>query len=173
MPPPASRQALLDAIATTHAALQRELDGVPEGRARASELEGHAKGDTMSVCDLTAYLVGWTGLMLKWHAARAEGRAADLPDTGFGWNELGRLARRFYAEGADLALSELRLRLCRNQELLLAVVADQDERALFTVPWYGKYPLGRMIHFNSSAPFANARTRLRRWKRRAGLPLAR
>ncbi|MFE3838233.1 ClbS/DfsB family four-helix bundle protein [Pseudogemmobacter sonorensis] len=32
-------------------------------------------------------------------------------------------------------------------------------------PWYGKWTKGRMIQFNSTSPYANARGRIRKWLR--------
>ena len=48
---------------------------------------------------------------------------------------------------------------------ILALVEACSEAQLYSAPWYGKYTLGRMIQFNTASPNANARTRIRKWKK--------
>ena len=36
---------------------------------------------------------------------------------------------------------------------------------LYEIPWYDKWPKGKMIQLNTSSPYKNARTRVRKWKR--------
>ena len=45
----------------------------------------------------------------------------------------------------------------------------ETDASLYGEAWYGKYPLGRMIQLNTSSPYANARARLRKWKKASGL----
>ncbi|MCY4290708.1 MAG: ClbS/DfsB family four-helix bundle protein [Roseovarius sp.] len=44
-------------------------------------------------------------------------------------------------------------------------MSDQTDGQLYSALRYGKHTMGRMIQFNTSSPYANARTRLRKWKR--------
>ena len=71
---PQDKQELLDAIRVTYEKLAADLASVPSDRAHEATLEGHARGTTMSVADLVAYLVGWNLLVLKWCEAKAAGR---------------------------------------------------------------------------------------------------
>lgn len=158
---PTTRDELLAAIETNHAKLVEVLRAVPEGRAREPSLDGHASGTTMSICDLVAYLVGWNELVLKWLARDAAGEPIDFPETGFKWNELGRLAQKFYADHADLSLPQLVERLGTAEARIVAFVAAQDDAALYGRAWCGKWPMGRMIQFNTASPYDNARRRLR------------
>jgi len=161
---PSTRGALLQAIDESYAKLARELDGIPIERVEERSLEGHAKSTLMSVRDLVAYLTGWGELVLKWHAGRQAGATVDFPETGFKWNELGRLARKFYGDYDGLTYDELRLRLAQSKDRIRAVVADTPDEALYGVAWYEKWTLGRMVQFNTASPYANARARLRAWK---------
>jgi hypothetical protein len=156
---------LLAAIETSFDKLQRELATIPEPLALERTLDGHAQGTQMSVHDLVAYLVGWNELVLKWHAGRQAGRAVDFPETGYRWNELGRLAQKFYADYADLPFPDLLQRLNAAKAALVALIEGLDDAVLYGVPWYEKYTLGRMIQFNTSSPYANARARLRAWRK--------
>lgn len=166
---PASKTELADAIRVNCLKLRSDLDGVPEALTRETTLEGHAKGTVMSVHDLVAYLVGWGELVLKWHAGRSAGVSVDFPETGYKWNELGRLAQKFYADYADIDYPALLDRLAATEDRILAVIEATDEEDLYGKPWYETYTLGRMIQFNTSSPLDNARTRLRRWKKQKGL----
>lgn len=166
---PASKIELADAICVNYLKLRSDLDGVPEALTREPTLEGHAKGTVMSVHNLVAYLVGWGELVLKWHAGRNTGVPVDFPETGYKWNELGRLAQKFYADYADLDYPALLDRLATAKDRILAVIEATDEEDLYGKSWYETYTLGRMIQFNTSSPLDNARKRLRRWKKQKGL----
>ncbi len=166
---PASKAELAEAIGANSQKLRIELDGVPESLWCEPSLEGHAKGSEMSVHDLVAYLVGWCELVLKWHAGRSAGDAVDFPETGYQWNELGRLAGKFYADYADVSCPALLERFATAKDRILAIIDRTENDDLYGKPWYEAYTLGRMIQFNTSSPFDNARKRLRRWKKQNGL----
>lgn len=166
---PTNKSELAEAIRGNYLKLRSDLDGVPEALSREQTLEGHAKDTVMSVHDLTAYLVGWGELVLKWHAGRSAGQQVDFPETGYKWNELGRLAQKFYADYADLSYPVLLDRFAAAKDRILAVIEKTDNEDLYGKPWYEAYTLGRMIQFNTSSPFDNARKRLRRWKKEKGL----
>ena len=163
---PHSKQELITAIDGTYARLMLEVARVPPALARDTVLVGHVKGTRMSVCDLLAYLLGWNTLVLHWHAQLREGKRMDeiaFPAEGFTWNALGALAQRFYADYAELDMDDLLQRLERAKDQLLALIEAHDDAQLYGQPWYTHYTMGRMIQFNTSSPYANARTRLRAW----------
>lgn len=162
MPIPATRLELLAAIRTSYAKLDAELDAVPPERANEAMLEGHVKGTRISPAGLVAYLLGWQRLVLKWCAGRAAGQEVDFPETGFKWNELGRLAQKFYLDHAALDWAQRRAGLAAAHADIVALVERETDASLYGEAWYGKYPLGRMIQFNTSSPYANARGRLRK-----------
>jgi len=166
---PASKAELLEAIETNFDRLWRDLATVPEALAQEAALEGHAKCTRISVSNLVSYLVGWNELVLKWHERTKAGLSVDFPETGFGWNELGRLAGKFYGDYSDLAWSALLQRLADAKTRIVALVEGHSDAELYGAPWYGKYTMGRMIQFNTSSPYANARGRLRTWKKARGL----
>lgn len=170
---PQDRQALLDAVRGGYAALRADLGEVPAALAGLPELEGHVAGTLMSVDDLIAYLVGWNRTVLKWHEREAAGHPIDYPDTGYKGNELGRLAQRFYADMAGVSHAERLAMLDDAYKAIVALIESYDDHSLYGVPWYGKWTRGRMIQFNTSSPYANARKRLRPWMKRHGLKTAR
>lgn len=162
---PQSKAELLSAIQTNYAKLAKDLASIPEPLTRAKTLEGHMKNTTMSVHDLVAYLVGWNELVLKWHAQQRAGKVVDFPETGFQWNQLGQLAQKFYADYNGLAWPALLTRFEAAKTKLVTLVESQSDIALYGVSWHEKHTMGRMIQFNTAAPYANARVRLRAWKK--------
>ncbi len=82
-----------------------------------------------------------------------------------GWNELGLLAQRYYAEHEDESWDELRKQLRDGKDAIVNLIQGYSDAELYGRPWYGKWTMGRMISFNTSSPYANARGRIRRWLR--------
>ena len=119
----------------------------------------------MSVHNLVSYLLGWNMLVLKWIEKDAGGEPIDFPETGFRWNQLGELAQKFYADFGTVPFDRLLEDLEATKQEIVTFISGQANERLYGEPWYGKYTMGRMIQFNTSSPYANARTRLRKWKR--------
>ncbi len=165
MPVPKSQKELLDAIQVNFYRLFEDLLAVPAQKVTEATLEGHAKGTVMSVHNLVSYLLGWNLLVLKWIEKDAKGEPINFPDAGFKWNQLGALAQKFYSDFDDVPFDQLLRDFEIAKQNIVAFIATQSNERLYGAPWYKKYTLGRMIQFNTSSPYANARTRLRKWKR--------
>ena len=95
---PKNKKELLQAIADNYQQLANELSAIPIEQTEIKELEGHSNNTLMSINNLLAYLIGWGQLVLKWNDKKSKGLEADLPETGFKWNELGLLAQKFYKD---------------------------------------------------------------------------
>lgn len=162
---PQHKDELLKAINVNFDKLRRELVDVPDNVVRDKGLEGHAKGTMMSVSDLVAYLVGWNELVLKWLDRDAAGQPIDFPETGFKWNELGRLAQKFYSDYEAVPYEQLVERLEAAKDRIVSLIESRSDDELYGSPWYEKWTMGRMIQFNTSSPYDNARGRLRKWKK--------
>jgi hypothetical protein len=162
---PQTKSDLLKAINSSFEKLHRELAGVPEGRIHDKSMKGHAKGTMMSVTDLVAYLIGWNELVLKWLDRDAKGEPVDFPETGFKWNELGRLAQKFYRDYDGIPYQLLVKRLEAAKARIVSLIEARSHNDLYGSFWYGKWTMGRMIQFNTSSPYDNARARLRKWKK--------
>ncbi len=160
---PASKADLLAAITTTFDKLVTDLSHVPLDRARESTLDGHASGTKMSPADLVSYLVGWNELVLKWLDQDVRGGKVDFPDAGFQWNQLGLLAQRLYRDYEALDYRQLLDRLTIANGRLVETITCRSDEELYSAPWYEKWTQGRMIQFNTSSPYANARGRIRPW----------
>ena len=162
---PASRQELLNAIETSFDRLYKDLETIPVSRCNETTLKGHSKGTVMSVHNLVSYLLGWNKLVLRWIEKNAKGEPIDFPETGFKWNQLGTLAQKFYTDFETVPFDQLLKELEIAKRKIVAFISEQTDEQLYGSTWYGKHTMGRMIQFNTSSPYANARTRLRHWKR--------
>ncbi|MFT3689847.1 ClbS/DfsB family four-helix bundle protein [Paenirhodobacter sp.] len=160
---PSSKAELLDAVSATFGKLMTDLARVPPEIARQASLEGHAAGTLMSPADLVAYLLGWNELVLKWLKMDDCGEVVDFPETGFKWNQLGLLAQKFYADYQYLEWPELLTRLTAANIQIIEAISSRSDDELYGRPWYGKWTKGRMIQFNTSSPYASARSRIRKW----------
>lgn len=162
---PASKDELLAAIEVTFAQLSYDLDRVPTGYAREPVLNGHAKDTMMSPADLVAYLIGWNQQVLTWHSRRDASLPDEFPAPGIGWNELGRVAQRYYAEHHDDGWVTLREQFVEVKGQIVSLIQAHSTEELYGEPWYGKWTMGRMISFNTSSPYTNARRRIHAWLR--------
>jgi hypothetical protein len=163
---PQDKSELLAAIDKTYAALRRDLAAISPERTVDKTLEGHAKGTIMSVHDLVAYLLGWNLLVLKWLERDRAQQPIDFPETGYKWNELGRLAQKFYADHVALSFPDLLAALDKAKSEIVAAI---EAASLYGRAWYEKWTLGRMIQFNTASPYANARGRLSKWRKAQGI----
>ena len=162
---PANRAELLEAMTQNFARLEAELSSISPAEAQHPGMEGHARDTVISVNDLVAYLCGWGELVLKWVELRDQGLEPDFPETGYKWNELGSLAQKFCRDQQGLDLPDRLERLKTNHARLVALVDHLDDDALYGRCWYNQWSLGRMIQFNTASPYANARARIRKWKK--------
>ncbi|SHF35525.1 ClbS/DfsB family four-helix bundle protein [Pedobacter caeni] len=162
---PNHKEELLTAIRTTYQKLKGELENISEEQAQRAELEGHAKGTKMTVVNLLSYLCGWAELVLKWEERKREGLPVDFPESGYKWNELGKLAQKFYADYEGHSLENISVKLDLAVQRMLSMIAEKSNDELYSEAWYEKWTLGRMIQFNTSSPYVNARGRIRKWKK--------
>jgi hypothetical protein len=166
---PTNKKELKDAITTNYQRLRADLTDIPLDMAKTIELEGHSKNTFMSVCNLTSYLIGWGQLVLKWNKKRDRDEYVDFPETGYKWNELGKLAQKFYADYETESYPKLLNKLDKTVASILDLIDKKTNKELYETAWYDKWTLGRLIQFNTSSPYRNALTRIRKWKKKKGL----
>ncbi|GEM50293.1 ClbS/DfsB family four-helix bundle protein [Empedobacter brevis] len=165
---PTNKEELLKAIETNYEKLKNELATVSYDMSTLKNLEGHAKGTTMSINNLLSYLIGWGKLVLKWNDKKERNEPVDFPETGYKWNELGKLAQKFYKEYKDDDFGTLKIKLDETVYQILDLIHRKSNQELYEVSWYEKWTLGRMIQFNTASPYTNARGRIRKWKKLQG-----
>ena len=147
---PESKTELIEAINKNYASLVKKLSAVPAEKAFQPLMEGHAKGTTMSAAQLVSYLIGWGELVLSWHVQEAHGHSIVFPEVGFKWNELGKLAQKFYQDYQNIT----------DYKVLLQRLEKNKNDLLYGSGWCEKYTRGRMIQLNTSSPYRNARGRI-------------
>ncbi|MCA1955407.1 ClbS/DfsB family four-helix bundle protein [Zymomonas sp.] len=160
---PQDKTALLQAIDKNFEKLMGYLRFIPPEYAKDKNLSGHAKGSMMSIHDLVAYLSGWNALVIKWLTQDATGKEIHFPETGYKWNQLGKLAQKFYQDYDDWEYTALIDYLSSLKSQIVEKIESYDNEKLYRAAWYGKWTMGRMISFNTSSPYANACGRLRKW----------
>jgi hypothetical protein len=128
---PQNKEELLADIQRTYLMLREDLNTVPTKITTELMLEGHARGTRMSVTNLISYLIGWGELVLKWHQKKNAEEPVDFPETGYKWNELGKLAQKFYKDYEDLDYPALLLRLDTNFKDLQQLIISYDNKGLY------------------------------------------
>ena len=160
---PQNKQELISAINLNIEKLLKELNSIPADLAEEKTMDGHVKGTQMSVCNLVAYLLGWNRLVLKWLEKDAARQVIDFPESGFKWNELGKLAQKFYSDYEGLEFSSLLKKLTDAKKKIVQIIENKNNHELYEQAWHAQWSMGRMIQFNTSSPYSNARIRLRKW----------
>lgn len=167
---PQSKQELELAIYSVFPKLMADYRSIPAQMSRVCSIEGNITGTQMSVSDTVAYLIGWGKLVLKWYELTSQALPVDFPDTGYKWNQLGLLAKRFHHEYSQWQYTDLLDEYEMTMEKLSALIASISDQQLYGITWYDKWTLGRMIQFNTYSPMKNMRTKVRRFKKDNALP---
>lgn len=162
---PKNKTELLSDIRTYYQKLKKDLNEIDENLVKFKDLDGHAKATKMSVLNLVSYLIGWGELVLKWNKIIEKGGTPIFPEENFKWTELGPLAQKFYSDYEKLSYQEALLKLDMTVNNIICIIEKTSNEKLYKGIWYKKYPMGRMIQLNTSSPYKNARSRIRKWKR--------
>ena len=162
---PTNKTELQDAIKNNYTKLRNEFIGIPFDMTDNKELEGHSKSTVMSVNNLLGYLIGWGELVLKWIDKKDHFQVVDFPETDYKWNELGKLAQKFYKDYEKDNFTVLQEKLQSTVDKILKIIDAKSNVELYGTTWYERWTLGRMIQFNSASPYSNARARIRQWKK--------
>lgn len=160
---PQNKQELYQAIKLAHENLISDYSNISVEYSRIIGVEGNVKGTEISVCDTIAYLIGWEKLVLKWYQRKSAGKPVDFPETGYRWNELGKLAQRFHSQYEEWSYQELLTEFNATTTDILGLVESLSNQELYGAEWYKHYTLGRMIQFNTSSPMKNIRVKIRKF----------
>jgi len=166
---PKNKAELQKAIKVAFDKISADYSSISSDHSREIGVEGNVKGIQISVSDTVAYLIGWGKLVLKWYDLKTNGQSVDFPETGYKWNELGRLAQSFHSQYQawtyESLLEELKITIDNIQTLIDSL----DNQTLYDENWYEKYTLGKMIQFNTSSPMLNMRGKVRKFKKINGI----
>ncbi|HJE02261.1 MAG TPA: ClbS/DfsB family four-helix bundle protein [Aliarcobacter thereius] len=168
---PTNKEELLIAINTNYMKLKKELINIPLEKTDIKELEGHSKNTLISINNLLSYLIAWGELVLKWDKKKQNNQEVDFPETGYNWNQLGKLAQKFYEDYQNESFDTLVIKLDKVVDNILILIQSRTNKELYEVNWYKKWTLGRMIQLNTSSPYTNAKIRIRKWKNQSSKKL--
>ncbi len=157
---PTTKEQLLAAIDKNYRLLQVQIHRFPLSQVQWKVMDGHAQGTQMSLHNLVSYLLGWGQLVLFWQKNKQDITGIDFPAVGYKWNELGKLAQKFYKDYEELSFEVLVMNLEMTVEEILKNIKQTTSVDLYETPWYGKWTLGRMIQFNTASPYNNAKNRI-------------
>ncbi|QDU32774.1 hypothetical protein KS4_08080 [Poriferisphaera corsica] len=171
MPLAETKVELLAQLEKAYRLLDDEFEGMLEGDANKKGVASSKSkdGEMVSCCEVVAYQIGWGGLLLGWEAAERDGQKAVMPCAGYKWNELGRLADRFYRENKGKSLKRLRSEWADIYAKIRRMIESLDEIELLEVgqrKWTGeKWSMVKWIQVNTIGPYGSARTRVRKFKK--------
>lgn len=157
---PKTKEELLSEIKINYKKLKIELENIKEENAFKKVLEWQAKLDIISVCDLLSYLVWWWKLVLKWENWKSSWKEVIFPEFWYKWNELWKLAQKFYKDYEKLNFEELKLKLDQVVNEIIFMIDRKSNYELYETFWYEKWTLWRMIQFNTSSPYKNIKARI-------------
>lgn len=160
---PSSKNELITELKQSYSKLYQDLLKIPESLSRQMRLAGNIKGTHISVSDSVSYLIGWGELVLKWHDKKSKNLPVDFPETGFKWNELGKLAQKFHSDFNAESYQHLLLKLDQTYRAILDLVELCEDDNLYGSEWYKSYTLGRMIQLNTVSPYKSSRIKIRRF----------
>lgn len=166
---PQNKAELLSAIRQAFDKILHEYRTLDPALVRECEIAGNIQGTRINVADTLAYLIGWQNLVLKWHYKKQHHQAVDFPDTGYNWNELGKLATRFHRQYQDWHYTDLLQQFITTTEAVISLVESLSNEQLYAENWYNRWTLGRMIQLNSASPMKNILARLRKFKKQSAV----
>lgn len=163
---PKTKDELLSEIKIHYQKLKVELEKIKYENAFEKILEWQVKWDTISICDLISYLIWRWELVLKWEKWKSSWKEVVFPEVWYKWNELWKLAQKFYKDYEDLSFEELKWKLDEVVNEIIFMIEWKSNYELYEVLWYTKWTLWRMIQFNTSSPYKNVRARIIKWKKK-------
>ena len=152
------------AIQNNYLELKKGLEDILNSLVDKKDLEWHMKNTKMSIKNLISYLLWWWELVLKWIKKYEENEKINFPEKWYKWNELWKLAQKFYEDYENIGYRELKEDLDKNVDKIIELIRSYNNEALYESLWYEKYTLWRMVQFNTSSPYKNAKSKIRKWK---------
>jgi hypothetical protein len=169
MPIPTNKTELIQQICDELKRLRVELENIPFDRYHLKNMDAHQKGEKMSLHNLLSYLLGWSQLVITWKLNDDNNQTQHFPCNGYKWNELGKLANKFYADFADIGSEELFKEYESAIQNIVLFLNKESNHKLYECNWYKNYTMGRMVQLNTSSPIKNAILRIRKFKNSEGI----
>lgn len=162
---PKNKEELLSEIKIHSQKLLSELEKIPEKSLYIKELEWQVKDTFVSVHNLLSYLVWRWELVLKWEQLKSSWKEPVFPENGYKWNELWKLAQKFYLDYENISFYDLKIKFDENLKEIIKMIEWKTNEELYENLRYTKWTHGRMIQFNTSSPYKNIKSRIVKWKK--------
>ena len=78
-------------------------------------------------------------MILKWNKNFKNPEKLELPEKGFKWNELGKLAQKFYKDYEKYGFEELKALFQKNNSEILKMLKKHTNEELYEQTWYTKW----------------------------------
>lgn len=164
MPLPSSKTDLLSKLEIAYSQLDAELDNIPVELERMPALESD-----LSCCDVLAYQVGWSNLLLEWEDKEKAGIEVILPSENYRWNQIGLLNSYFYEVSKNKSMEELKIEF---EDVYLKAadwIGSLSSEEIFDLKqrkWAGdKWALAKWIQVNTISPYKSGRSKVRKFKK--------
>jgi hypothetical protein len=162
---PSNKIELLEQICFELERLQKTVQNIPFDAYHLVLIQGHKKDSLINLHQLLSYLIGWSQLVLIWKDASDKDIEIEMPTKGFKWNELGKLAEKFYADYSAIDSSQLLKKYEEQIHAIIGIINNERNETLYEKKWYKEHTLGRMIQLNTSSPMKNAILKIRKFKK--------
>ena len=160
---PSNKDELISEIKKHFTTLRKDLETFPAELANRKELEWQIKDTKASVNNLISYLIWRWELVLKWERNFETPEELQLPEIWFKWNELGKLAQKFYKDYDQLDFSTLKALLRENNISIIKMLENHTNEELYEKARYTKWTFWRLVQLNTSSPYKNIRSRIRKY----------
>ena len=160
---PKNKDELISEIKKHFTTLWKDLETLPAELANRKELEWKIKDIKASVNNLISYLIWRWELVLKWERNFETPEELQLPEIWFKWNELGKLAQKFYKDYDHLDFSTLKALLRENNISIIKMLENHTNEELYQKARYTKRTFWRLVQLNTSSPYKNIRSRIRKY----------
>jgi hypothetical protein len=160
MPRPTTKEQLLTAMQSEHAALEAALAGLtPE------EMTTVSRATRWAIQDVLAHLFEWEQMCLGWYQTGLRGQQPVLPAPGFNWAQLPALNKQIYAKHHARPLAEILKQFRASYRQMLKTVQGLSEADLFTpgrYAWTNKNALAAYFISAGSSHYLWARKEVRK-----------
>lgn len=165
----ASKNDLIKEIEKTSQLFIKEFDEVLE-----EDKEKMIEGVDRTPLEMIAYQLGWLDLIRTWDKDEKEGKIVITPAPEYKWNKLGELYKSFYDRHREYTLDELKEKFKEEVNEIIKWVDNFSEEELFIAgsrKWASStpsnWPIWKLIHINTVAPFKSFRIKIQKWKKLA------
>lgn len=166
---PVLKSSLSQEIVTEYEKLMHMIASIPISSRHLKKIEG--TGGLVSICDLTAYQIGWGNCLMRWYESGVKGENSEMPGEGFSKWDYVAIAKHFYAKYSydQAELQEQAFYQVVSHLIHIVEIENQTGHLEQVGVWAwctlssGKpWPLAKWVRVNTSAPYKRAQSAIRK-----------